>query len=76
MSLEIETDIMKNTHGSFLFYRYTVANLMEGRQYKFRLFTETYDGVSQPIEYEPPVFTPRKTGTVICFCSINKYTCL
>ncbi len=36
---------------------------MEGRQYKFRILTETREGLSAPLEYEPPVVLSRPAGT-------------
>ena len=43
--------------------RYKVPDLMEGRQYKFRILTETREGLSAPLEYEPPVVLSRPAGT-------------
>ena len=42
--------------------RYKVPDLMEGRQYKFRILTETREGLSAPMEYEPPVVLSRPAG--------------
>jgi titin len=39
--------------------RYTVPDLTEDRQYRFRVYTESAGGLSVPVEYEPPVFTAK-----------------
>jgi len=44
--------------------RYTVPGLSAGRRYRFRVFTESYEGLTgSPYEYEPPQYTPLIRGT-------------
>ena len=39
--------------------RYTVPGLSPGRRYRFRVYTETHDGLTgSPYEYEPPQYAP------------------
>jgi len=44
--------------------RYTVPGLSPGRRYRFRVFSETQEGLTgSPYEYEPPQYSPHLGGT-------------
>ena len=46
--------------------RYTVPDLDEGREYRFRIRTETHEGLTHiPIEYDLPITTERRAGKVL-----------
>ena len=43
--------------------RYTVPDLDEGREYRFRITTETHEGKTHtPLEFELPIMTERRAG--------------
>ncbi len=42
--------------------KYSVPDLMEGRKYKFRIFSETREGLSAPLEYQTPIVPSRPAG--------------
>ena len=46
--------------------RYEIRDLREDYSYRFRLFSDTHEGLSHPIEYELPAYVVAKpTGAFV-----------
>ena len=44
--------------------RYTVPDLEEGQQYRFRICTETPQGLSRGLEYDSPLLREDRIGKI------------